>query len=78
MATQQEALDAAVAVLTVQWQQVVDEIAALQALPAAEVLDFSGLNAAVQAVTDAVPDVVTPPVDVPPVDVPPADVPPVV
>jgi len=55
----QEHLDAAVAALGVQFQQVVDEVAALKAQVGADALDFTGLDAAVQQVSNTVPD--TPP-----------------
>ena len=70
----QEQLDADVAALAAAQVAIADEIAALKVQPAAESVDFTGLDAAVAAFQGLVPaPVVVPPVDVPveaPVDVP--------
>ena len=56
----QEHLDAAVAELGTQFQQVVDEVQALKDQVGAGALDFTALDAAVQTVADAVPDTPAP------------------
>ena len=62
----QEHLDSAVATLTAQFAEVQAEIENLKNQPAAEQLDFTALDAAVQSVSDAVPDAEPAPDDVDP------------